>query len=240
MVLTSIVGIPVCADANLKNGKLIEADTVTPGSSKINRTQYTSKATRSDILEANDYITKVPATNTSPTRSVNASSIRLGSINYAIHPSTYQTESVSVYYKTSSPYPDTYEVNRYRGTVVNLVAILIGAIELPAVMAASFVARLLACAGKTVVAGSLSSALTDTVSAIRTDYAYTISNLKVTSHKRTIIGSKYIAISGKYQNANKTFYEGIQPSQWKTSFFANTVYDEMFGYSICPVLSWGK
>lgn len=131
----------------------------------------------------------------------------------------------------------TYTVNKYKGTVVDLVALIVGATHFISKYATSFVNTVLISAGISVVSGVIKKALTTTISCKRRTYKWKLINTKNSSHSKSVYGYKYIANDSKYK-CKETFYKGYLPKDWKKRSLAIGFHNELFNYSVFNVEGW--
>ena len=134
----------------------------------------------------------------------------------------------------------TYTINGYVGTVVTLVSILVGALNLPEAIASLAVARILASAGVTVTGGLISSAFTDTVSCVETDYNWKVTDTTASAHTKDLVkfGAKYYITDSYSDHRGETYYDGYLPSDWGEQTLAIALHTQMFSYSSYDVVSW--
>lgn len=195
---------------------------------------YTNTIIKTDILKIDEYITTSEvkqqeyATNATVSKGTIKYSTILdtGKYNYGIK-CTYTTKDDTT----------TYTINKFKGALVDLVALVVGATKLVQKFATPFIKAVLVAAGISIVAGVIKSALTTTISCDRRVYKWKLVDTKNTSHSKYVYGYRYKANDSKY-DCNDTFYEGYLPSDWKTSALAIEFHNELFTYSVFTAEGW--
>lgn len=132
----------------------------------------------------------------------------------------------------------TYTINGYLGPVIDLVGILVGALNMPFTIVSVFVTALLKGLGIAVVSGAIKQAVSDTVSAQQTDYDWTLVDIDDPKHSKNITASKYVVSDYKSVLNGETYYEGCGPAQWGTQEMAIWLHTEMFPYDSWEVIDW--
>lgn len=125
------------------------------------------------------------------------------------------------------------------GKVVDLVALLVGALEVPIIIINPFVTELLKGLGITVVSGAIKNRVSATVSCIRTDYTWNLTSTKDSTHSRTVYGAKYYITEENHAVQGKSYYDGYVPSQWGTTYISTWFHETMFSYFAWELVRWG-
>lgn len=133
----------------------------------------------------------------------------------------------------------TYKINGFLGTVVDLVALLVGALEVPITIINAFVTELLKALKITVVSGEIKKKVTSTVSCIRTNYTWNLTSIKDSTHSRTVYGAGYYITEEDHVQQGKTYYEGYVPNQWGTTYISTWFHETMFSYFVWELVGWG-
>ena len=130
----------------------------------------------------------------------------------------------------SDPYLSTYTINSYVGSLVTLAAAVIGAFNVPGVIAAQFASEFLASVcyslGISVISNAITKPLSTTVSANISDIYIKLGGF---SNKKIKSGKKVFVNDSKSKYKGKIFYSGISGRYWKTSRLANMVIESVFG-----------
>ncbi len=223
-----------------QNGTLVKRDTINPNNPEIIECEYfsngTTRAVSYDTINIRDYGVlekSAPEIQTYSTRTLAgtikySASIDTGIIYYGLK-CTYVTVEVGA---------STYTIDAYKGYIVDLVAILVGALSLPVEFATAYVRALIVGLGATVSGGIIKSAITDTVSCNETDYKWTLTDTTDSGHSKHVVGYKYFVTDTKSAAQNKTYYEGYTPNDWGKHELAVWFHNEMFAYSAWSVIGW--
>lgn len=129
---------------------------------------------------------------------------------------------------------ERYRVNNYIGSLINLAAAIIGAMNLPTSFTATFasgmLSRIIIGAGINIVSGQITDRFSTTLEAEVQDIIINARS-DMFGSKRIISGKKaYItARSSKYYR--ETFYDGIYSRHWRTHEFAHMIIRHHFGYN---------
>lgn len=222
-----------------ENNELVQRDTIYSNSAGVISREFFKNGidNGSDILHVNDYI----ALSKSPAQmpALQAASTLAGTINYR---ATYNTGYV--YYGARCQYNTIYvgqttcTINQTGGYFVDLVALVVGAINLPSLIASEFLQALLVGLGITIVGGVIKGLISDTVSCIETDYNWTLTDTTNSSNYELVSGAKYYINDTKSAVKGKNYYDGFVPQDWGTSSFAGMVHSELFSYLMWDVVSW--
>ncbi len=221
-------------------GKLVQRNTISPNNTQIIRREFfdntTHRTASSDAININDY--GVLRKSTAIIQGASARTLA-GTINYRAAIDTgYVYYGLRCNYNTKEVGATTYTINGFVGKLVDLVSIVAGAIDIPIAIANPYIKALLSGLGITVVGGLIESAFSDTVSCNQTDYTWTLTDTKDSSHSKNVYGSKYYITDTKSAAANKTYYDGYTPKNWGTSEMAVWFHNEMYSYSMWEVVSW--
>lgn len=221
-------------------GKLVQRNTISANNPQIIRREFfdntTTRAASSDTININDFGALRKST---ATIQANSTRTLAGTINYRAPIDTgYVYYGLRCNYNTKEVGATTYTINGFVGTLVDLASIVAGAINIPISIATAYLGSLLSGLGIAVVGGVIKAAVTDTVSCNQTDYTWTLTDTKDSSHSKNVYGSKYYITDTKSAAVNKTYYEGYTPKDWGTSVMATWFHNEMYSYSIWEVVSW--
>ncbi len=221
-------------------GTLVQRNTVSPNNPEvIKREFFGSAVTRglsSDTININDY-----GVLAKPTARAQAAAARTlaGTINYrTISGASYMYYGLRCEYVSSIIGPTTYTIRSYIGPVVDLVSILVGALNITISVVKKIVSDLLVGLAITVAGGVIKSAVSDTVSCVETDYTWTLTNTTASGHKKNVYGQKYYVTDVKSAFKGNTYYEGYTPNDWGTQALAVWFHNEVFPYSAFDVVSW--
>lgn len=132
----------------------------------------------------------------------------------------------------------TYTINNFVGRMVDLIALVVGALTLPNIVAEAFLDALIKGLGITVASGMIKNAVTDTVSCIKTQYTWNLVDTTAASHQKNVYGYKYYITDVKSAAKNNNYYEGYVPKDWKTQSLAVNFHNEMFTYNAWNVVGW--
>ncbi|MBQ4550223.1 MAG: hypothetical protein IJA49_03930 [Oscillospiraceae bacterium] len=133
----------------------------------------------------------------------------------------------------------TYTINSFLGKVVDLVALLVGALNVPKAIISAFITELLKGLGITVVSGMIKNEVSATVSCVRTDYTWNLTSTKDSTHKRTVYGTGYYITEAHSAVQGRTYSEGYVPSQWGTTYISTWFHETMFSYYAWELVRWG-
>ena len=122
--------------------------------------------------------------------------------------------------------------------MVDLIALVVGALTLPNIVAEAFLDALIKGLGITVASGMIKNAVTDTVSCIKTQYTWNLVDTTAASHQKNVYGFKYYITDVKSAAKNNNYYEGYVPKDWKTQSLAVNFHNEMFTYNAWNVVGW--
>lgn len=197
----------------------------------------TARAMQHDVIYAADYGTVETHDSVSPQLATIAGRIYFRSPS-PIEPDGYVHYSVFCQYDTALIGPTTYTINGFIGKLVDLVALLVSAIPLDAEKTSNWLHDILSSMGQEVIAGMIQEAFTATVAAERTDYTWQLLHVENYSNLQTATGSKYYVID-VLSHFHKTYYEGLVPEEWGTTYFASLVNYQMFAYNSFDVEKWG-
>lgn len=221
-------------------GDLVQRNTISSNNPEIIRREFfgsaTTRGVSKDTININEY--GVLNKSTAKLQSVSPRTLA-GTINYRAAIDTgYVYYGLRCNYDTEVIGPTTYTINSYVGTVVDLVAIIAGALTIPIPYVSQFVGALLNGLGIAVIGGVINSAFSDTVSCIETDYTWTLTDTTDSYHSKNVIGAKYYITDTKSAAKDKTYYEGYTPNDWGTQAMAVWFHNEMFTYSVWEVVNW--
>lgn len=220
------------------NGKLIQRNTISSNNSHEIKREFfdtTSRKVSIDKINVNDYGKLEKTTNNIRPMS----STLAGTINYSA-----AIDTGVIYYGLRCTYdtvvigPTTYTINGFVGTLIDLASILVGALGIVSDVASTFVKELVKGLGITVIFGRIKTAVTDTVSSIRTDYNWKLVDTTDSWHNKTVYGSKYYITDVKSAVKGNTYYHGYVPKDWRTQALAVWFHNEMFAYPAWQVVSW--
>jgi len=187
-------------------------------------------------LNIKDYI----SVQNNPSRAFSAysGSTTLGTINYRtlVYEGTLRY-GLRVSYTENTSGPTTYTIKSFAGKLVDLISIVVGAINLPKALTATFLKRLLVSAGITVAGGFLSNALSTTVACDKTTYNMKLVDTTYSGHTKTVYGYKYY-VPDTDSYTGETYYEGYVPQDWGTQALGVWLHNEMFAYSTFDIVSW--
>lgn len=138
---------------------------------------------------------------------------------------------------TSSTGNGTYTIKSFAGKVVDLITLIVGAINLPKAFASTFIKRVCVAAGITIVGGAIKSKLSTTVACKKTKYTWKLVDTTDANHKKKVYGYKYVVTDSKY-HTGETYYSGYKISDWKKRSLAVNLHHEMFAYSSFTVEGW--
>ena len=141
-------------------------------------------------------------------------------------------------YDTKNLGSTTYTINNFVGRMVDLIALVVGALTLPNIVAEAFLDALIKGLGITVASGMIKNAVTDTVSCIKTQYTWNLVDTTAASHQKNVYGYKYYITDVKSAAKNNNYYEGYVPKDWKTQSLAVNFHNEMFTYNAWNVVGW--
>lgn len=217
------------------NGILTQKNTFHPSyPNTIHREIYSSeKGTIRDTIQASDYIT----VSTGPVTHQPQSRATQGTIRYRA-----VLDTGPIYYGlrcsyTSTDSNTTYTINNYVGALVDLVAVLVSATNLLASIGTTVLRRICISAGITIAGGIIKSALSTTVSSVKTAYTWTLVDTTDSGHYKNVYGEKYYVTDSNYHTGD-TYYEGYVPADWGTQALAVWFHNEMFAYSAWGVEGW--
>lgn len=153
----------------------------------------------------------------------------LGKLNVSLK-RTSQKFNISVTEVIGSPYQTTYTINNYVGSLVTLAAAIIGAFNVPGVIASLFASGFLASVcyslGISVVGNTITKALSTTVSANISDVYLQLGGF---SNKRIRSGKKVVVNDSRSKYKGNTYYDGVTGRDWKTSRLASMIISSVFG-----------
>ena len=220
------------------NGVLTQKNTLIHGKVDIVEREFfdsngRSQTSMKDIINPSDYITATleeeilqPAPRAS-----------LGTINYrAIIDTGYTYYGLRCSYTTTNQ-NSTYTIRSYVGTVVDLVSILVSATNLAASIGSTVIKRICVSAGIAITGGVIKSALSTTVACVKSTYKWTLVDTTLSAHSKNVYGYKYHVTDSNYHTGDN-YYEGYQPSDWRTQALAVWFHNEMFAYSVWDVVGW--
>ena len=217
------------------NGKLIQRDTLlTSSPNSIKRDFFDDSVTRkssSDVIYIEQYgkLTSDNNERVQPCAVQTAGTIKYrGYIYYGLK-CTYDTKNLG---------STTYTINNFVGRMVDLIALVVGALTLPNIVAEAFLDALIKGLGITVASGMIKNAVTDTVSCIKTQYTWNLVDTTAASHQKNVYGYKYYITDVKSAAKNNNYYEGYVPKDWKTQSLAVNFHNEMFTYNAWNVVGW--
>lgn len=222
------------------NGKLIQRDTLlTSSPNSIKRDFFDDSVTRkssSDVIYIEQYgkLTSDNNERVQPCAVQTAGTIKYraaldtGDIYYGLK-CTYDTKNLG---------STTYTINNFVGRMVDLIALVVGALTLPNIVAEAFLDALIKGLGITVASGMIKNAVTDTVSCIKTQYTWNLVDTTAASHQKNVYGYKYYITDVKSAAKNNNYYEGYVPKDWKTQSLAVNFHNEMFTYNAWNVVGW--
>lgn len=192
-----------------------------------------SRTSAKDIIRPSDYITTTYEEEVlQPTPRAS-----LGTINYrAIIDTGYTYYGLRCSYTTTNQ-NSTYTIRSYVGTVVDLVSILVSATNLAASIGSTVVRRICVSAGIAITGGVIKSALSTTVACVKSTYKWTLVDTTLSAHSKNVYGYKYHVTDSNYHTGDD-YYEGYQPSDWRTQALAVWFHNEMFAYSAWDVVGW--
>lgn len=220
------------------NGVLTQKNTLPFGSLDIVKREFynTSENARTitnDVIKPSDYIT----INEGQEEVLPSPRAALGTINYrAIIDTGYTYYGLRCSY-TASNKNSTYTIRSYVGTVIDLVSILVSATNLAAAIGTTVIKRICVSAGIAIIGGSIKNALSTTVACVKTSYTWSLVDTTYSGHSKNVYGYKYHVTDSDYHTGDD-YFEGYQPSDWRTQALAVWLHNEMFGYSIWDVVSW--
>lgn len=196
-------------------------------------TQQNNKATTKDTIRPSDFIT----VNESKDVLLPTPKTSLGTINYrALLDTGYTYYGLRCSYNAVDTI-STYTIKSYVGTVVDLVSILVSATNIVASIGTTFIKRVCISAGIAIVGGSIKNALSTTVACTKTTYNWLLVDTTYSGHTKNVYGYKYHIIDSNY-HTNENYFEGYQPSDWRTQALAVWLHNEMFAYSFWDVVNW--
>ena len=131
----------------------------------------------------------------------------------------------------------TYTINSYIGPLLNLVTMIVGALNLPIFVAESFLGNLLVEIGISTVNGAIQSAVSANLSSQITTYTWTLIDTTSSAHTRNVYGHKYY-VNHTGIHYGETYYDGYVPKDWGTQQLAVWFHNEMFPYSAFFVVGW--
>lgn len=222
------------------NGTLVQRNTLLASNPNIIKRNFfdssVTRSTASDIINIEQYGRLTRSTNqeTQPYALQTAGTVKYraaldtGYIYYGLK-CTYDTKNLGA---------TTYTINNFLGRVVDLITLLVGAFQLPNIVAKPFVDALIKGLGITVASGVIKEAVTDTVSCLKTQYTWNLIDTTSASHKKTVYGYKYYITDVKSAAKNNNYYEGYIPKDWKTQALAVNFHNEMFTYNAWDVVGW--
>ena len=187
------------------------------------------------ILPINEIVTKSKA-NTINEKELNSiyesrSSNYLGQLEIYLKNSS-QKFRISVSESLGKTEYTTYTIRNYVGSLVTLATVIIGAFEIPGLMASYFASQFLAkvCYGLgiAVVGGAITTALSTTVNAQVSDIYLKLSGF---SNKTIKSGLKAYIYDTKSSYRGNTFYDGITGKDWGSSSLARMVIGSVFGHN---------
>lgn len=198
-----------------------------------------SENSDTDVIHPSDYITVVEEKEVEePVLARAATWTTKGTIQYRA-----ATNSGIVYYGmrcsyTKSTKIGTYKINGYRGSLVDLVAIVVPALNVIAKHATNFIKTICINAGVTIVSGIIKGLLTTTVASENTYFKWKLVDTQDSKHYTYYTnGCRHHIIDSSY-NTNKNYYEGTCPRKWGNQAMAVLFHDQLFGYTSYSVVSW--
>lgn len=221
------------------NNVITQRNTIVANSDEIITEIFENGTVRVSSLCASDYIAVTE--NGVSAASVNLPVGYVGTINYrALYNANYVYYGAKCSYTISKSGPTTYTFNKYTGTLVSLVTLIVSVFVVPEVVGASIAQNLLANAGITVVGGALTSALTTTVSCEMIAYTWKLVDTTKSSNISYLDGAEYYITDINSSKKGETIYEGYIPDiDWETDEFAGAVHSELFDYLMWEVVNWG-
>lgn len=222
------------------NGKLIQRDTLlTSSPNSIKRDFFDDSVTRkssSDVIYIEQY-GKLASDNNERVQPCAVQTA--GTIKYRAALDTgYIYYGLKCTYDTKNLGSTTYTINNFVGRMVDLIALVVGALTLPNIVAEAFLDALIKGLGITVASGMIKNAVTDTVSCIKTQYTWNLVDTTAASHQKNVYGYKYYITDVKSAAKNNNYYEGYVPKDWKTQSLAVNFHNEMFTYNAWNVVGW--
>lgn len=196
-----------------------------------------ARTAQREVIYATDYGTIETHDSVSPCLATIAGRIYFRSPS-PIEPDGYVHYSVFCQYDTALIGPTTYTINGFIGKLIDLVALLVGALPIKFDVGSEWLSGILSSMGLEVVAGMIQDAFTATVAAERTDYTWQLLHVENYSNLQTATGSMYYVID-VLSHYHKTYYEGLVPAEWGTPYFASLVNYQMFAYNSFDVEKWG-
>lgn len=222
------------------NGTLIQRDTLlTSSPNSIKRDFFDDSVTRkssSDVI----YIEQYGKLTSDNNERVQPCAVQTaGTIKYRAALDTgYIYYGLKCTYDTKNLGSTTYTINNFVGRMVDLIALVVGALTLPNIVAEAFLDALIKGLGITVASGMIKNAVTDTVSCIKTQYTWNLVDTTAASHQKNVYGYKYYITDVKSAAKNNNYYEGYVPKDWKTQSLAVNFHNEMFTYNAWNVVGW--
>lgn len=219
------------------NDVLVQQDTIESENPDIIKRKFFTADTRSnqvteDTIRISDYITitQEPSPSITP-----FAKTYLGTVYFqALVGDSFLDYGLKCSYDSTFKGTTTYTINEYLGPVIDLVGILVGALNMPFTIVSVFVTALLKGLGIAVVSGAIKQAVSDTVSAQQTDYDWTLVDIDDPKHSKNITASKYVVSDYKSVLNGETYYEGCGPAQWGAIW----LHTEMFPYDSWEVIDW--
>ena len=145
----------------------------------------------------------------------------------------YYTQVVRL---SQSTREDDYTLDSWKGTVVDLIGILVSAGIGAAGVVTGYVNNLLLATGVYVVGGVIKDAITTTVVSRKTEFTWQLMDT-VFENDTYVSGSKHV-ITESGDNYGEVYYNGITPRDWGTMFMANSFYNVSYAFSNWTVNKW--
>lgn len=145
----------------------------------------------------------------------------------------YYTQVVRL---SQSTREDDYTLDSWKGTVVDLIGILVSAGIGAAGVVTGYVNNLLLATGVYVVGGVIKDAITTTVVSRKTEFTWQLMDT-VFENDAYVSGSKHV-ITESGDNYGEVYYNGITPRDWGTMFMANSFYNVSYAFSNWTVNKW--
>lgn len=145
----------------------------------------------------------------------------------------YYTQVVRL---SQSTREDDYTLDSWKGTVVDLIGILVSAGIGAAGVVTGYVNNLLLATGVYVVGGVIKDAITTTVVSRKTEFTWQLMDT-VFENEAYVSGSKHV-ITESGDNYGEVYYNGITPRDWGTMFMANSFYNVSYAFSNWTVNKW--
>ena len=230
------------------NNNLTQINTIPANAEDIVKREFVDKTTlsliRTDEIRPSNYIVAETENIEETIRPMAANSyVAKGTVKYRTPRSSggYHTYGLKCFYKVdpqNSNKSTTYTINKYKGTLVDLVSMLVSAIDISTKVIKTYTKKLIVASGISVVSGKLKSALTTTVSALRTKYKWKLLDINDSSHiSYNPYGYKYYISDSNY-HTGETYYEECAPQLWGKNQLGVWFHNEMFTYSTFEVYKW--